>query len=169
MAPSTLSRQTGFTLIEAIVTMVIAAVLATIGATVMSGAFQNYFVGREIVQGAAQGTLALERMTRELRTVRTPTAADLTIGVPGQITFVATDGSTVVYALSGGSITRKENAGAAQPLADNVSAMTFSYLRSDGQNSAATPAEVWYITVAVTVSSQNATATFRGTVKPESF
>jgi prepilin-type N-terminal cleavage/methylation domain-containing protein len=159
----------GFTLIEAIVVIVIAAVLAAIGATVMSRGFQNYFLARELARDSAQGTLALERMTRELRRVRTPTAADLTIGVPGQITFVDADGDTIVYALGGGNLTRSENGGAAQPLAANASALTFSYLQNDGQTAAGAPAQVWYITVALTVSSQNATTTFRGTVKPESF
>jgi len=166
MSP-TASRQSGFTLIEAIVTMVIAAVLATIGATVISSAFRNYFLGREIVQGSAQGTLALERMTRELRAIRSP--ADLTTMGLSAITFVDAEGTTIAYALAGGSVTRSENGGAAQPLADNVSALTFTYLKDDGKSAAATPAEVWYVTAAVTVSSQNATTTYRGTVKPESF
>jgi len=148
-------------------TMVIAAVLATIGSTVMSGAFQNYFLGREIVQNSAQGTLALERMTREFRTIRAP--ADLTAMGPNAITFVDSDGTTIAYALSGGTVTRSENGGAAQPLAGNVSALTFSYLKNDGRSVAVTPAEVWYVTAAVTVTSQNSAATFRGTVKPESF
>jgi prepilin-type N-terminal cleavage/methylation domain-containing protein len=160
-------RQTGFTLIEAIITMVIAAVVATIGATVMSTAFRNYFLGREIVQGSAQGTLALERMTRELRTIRSP--ADLTAMGLSAITFVDAEGKTIAYAQSGGSLTRSENGGAAQSLADNVSALTFSYLKNDGKSAAGVPGEVWYITVAVTVTSQNTTTTYRGTVKPESF
>ena len=161
------SRQAGFTLIEAIVTMVIAAIVATIGATVISGAFRNYFLGREIVQDSAQGTLALERMTRELRAIRSQ--SDLTTMGLNTIAFVDTEGKSIDYALSGGAVTRSENGGAAQPLADNVSALSFGYLKDDGKTAAATPAEVWYVTVTVTVTSQNATTTYRGTVKPVNF
>ena len=44
----------GFTLLELVITLVIAGVLATIGATLMSGGFRSYFLGRELAQDAAQ-------------------------------------------------------------------------------------------------------------------
>jgi prepilin-type N-terminal cleavage/methylation domain-containing protein len=157
----------GFTLIEVIITLVIAGVLATIGATLMSSGFRSYFLGRELAQDAAQGTLALERMTRDLRAVRS--AADLTTIGASTITFVDVDGNTIGYALSAGSVTRSQNGGTAQPLAANVSSLAFTYLQNDGQTTAASSATVWYIVVAVTVTSQNVGTTFRGTVKPASF
>src|SRR5712691_6885689 len=156
----------GFTLIEVIITLVIAGVLATIGATLLSSGFRSYFLGRELAQDAAQGTLALERMTRDLRTARS--AADLTTIGASTITFVDVDGNTITYALSAGSVTRAQNGGTAQPLAANVSNLAFTYLQNDGQSTAVTPATVWYIGVAVTVASQNASTTFRGLVKPTS-
>jgi len=137
----------GFTLIEAIISIVIAGVLATLGATLMSGGFRTYFLGRELAQDAAQGTLAVERMTRDLRAVRS--AADLTTIGASTITFVDVDGNTISYALSAGSVIRSQ--------------------QNDGQITAASAATVWYIAAAVTVTSQNASATFRGTVKPASF
>src|SRR6267143_30284 len=157
----------GFTLLEVIITLVIAGVLATIGATLMSGGFRSYFLGRELAQDAAQGTLALERMTRDLRAVRS--AADLTTIGASTISFVDVDGNTITYALSAGSVTRSQNGGTAQPLAANASSLAFTYLQNDGQTTAASSATVWYIVVAVTVTSQNVGTTFRGTVKPASF
>jgi prepilin-type N-terminal cleavage/methylation domain-containing protein len=157
----------GFTLIEVIITLVIAGVLATIGATLMSSGFRSYFLGRELAQDAAQGTLALERMTRDLRAVRS--AADLTTIGASTISFVDVDGNTITYALSAGSVTRSQNGGTAQPVAANVSSLAFTYLQNDGQTTAASSATVWYIVVAVTVTSQNVGTTFRGTVKPASF
>jgi len=160
-------RARGFTLLEAIITLVIAGVLAAIGSTIMSGGFRNYFLGRELAQDAAQGTLALERITRDLRTVRS--AADLTTIGASTITFFDVDGNTISYALSAGSVTRTQNGGTAQPLASNVSSLAFKYLQNNGQTTAASSATVWYIGVTVTVTSQNATTTFRGLVKPASF
>ena len=157
----------GFTLIEVIITLVIAGVLATIGATLLSSGFRSYFLGRELAQDAAQGTLALERMTRDLRAVRS--AADLTTIGASTISFVDVDGNTITYALSAGSVTRSQNGGTAQPLAANASSLAFTYLQNDGQTTAASSATVWYIVVAVTVTSQNVGTTFRGTVKPASF
>ncbi len=151
---------------EMIITLVIAGVLGTVGATIMSSGFRTYFLGREVSQDAAQGTLALERITRELRTIRSATAADLNIApaAPAKITFTDIDGNAITYSLAGATVNRN-----AQPLADNVSDLTFSYLKNDGVNSAGTSAEVYYVTVSVTVKSQNASMTFRGTVKPTSF
>ncbi len=149
--------------------ILIAAVLATIGATLMSSGFRTYFLGRELSRDAAQGTLAIERLTRDLRMIRSATAADLTIVPSTQITFVDVDGNSVVYALTAGSLTRSQNGGPAQPLADNVSGLTFTYLLNDGATTAGAATAVWYVTAAVTVTSQNVSTTFRGTVKPVNF
>ena len=159
----------GFTLIEVIVTMVIAAVLATIGATVMRSGFSAYFLGRELARDAIQGTLALERMTRDLRSIRSATAADLPTMTATTISFFDVDGNTNTYDFPGGLVTYSLNGGAAQPLADNVSNLTFSYLQNDGQTVAGVATSVAYITVAITVTTQNSNATFRGTVKPANF
>jgi len=150
-------------------TLVIVGVLSVMGASLMSNAFRTYFAGRELAQDASEGTLAVERMTRDLRTVRSATAADIPTMTGTALTFVDVDGNSVGFALTGGSLTRSQNGGAAQPLAANVSSLAFTYLKNDGQGAAGTAAEVWYISVQFTVASQNASMTFRGTVKPVSF
>src|SRR6266568_691918 len=142
MRPGNLERRNlGFTLVEMVVTLLVAAVLFGLGATVISGGFRTYFLGREIAQNDWQGRLALERMTRELRTVRTATnppipPGDLNINTGGQITFVDFAGNTIVYRQTGNTIERSQNAGTTfQPLADNVSAvspLSFTYLQNNG-------------------------------------
>jgi len=180
MRPRNIERRNrGFTLIEMIVTLLVAAVLFGLGATVISGGFRTYFLGREIMQNDWQGRLALERITRDLRTVRTATnppvpPGDLDISTSGRITFVDFGGNTIVYRQTGNTIERSQNGGAFQPLADNVSAgsLAFTYLQNNGVTAEPTggnSANVYYITVSFTVSSTNASATYRGTVKPTSF
>jgi len=163
-------RSCGFTLIEAVITMIVVGVLATIGATVMSGGFRNYFLGREIAQDDAQGRLALERMARELRTVRS--TADLNIGVANQITITDFDQNVIVYRRNAGTSQlerSRDNGVTFQPLADNVSALTISYLQNDGVNAAVVAAAVYYITVQLTVKSSNVNLTYRSTFKPAAF
>src|SRR5712692_9327865 len=176
MRPGNLEqRNLGFTLTEMVVTLLVAGVLLGLGATVISGGFRTYFLGREITQNDWQGRLALERMTRELRTVRTATPADLDISAAGQITFADFAGDTIAYRQTGNTVERSQNGGAFQPLADNVSAaspLSFTYLQSNGTTPEPTggnSANVYFITVSFTVSSTNASATYRGTVKPTSF
>ncbi len=117
--------------------MIVVGVLATIGATVMSGGFRTYFLGREIAQDDAQGRLALERMSRELRAVRS--TADLDISVQNQVSFTDLSGTAIGYRLNAASQIERSQSGVAgtyQPLADNVSALTITYLHNDGESGA---------------------------------
>jgi len=160
----------GFTLIEVVITLIVIGALATIGATLMSRGFLSYFVGREIARDDAQGRLALERMARELRTVRG--TADLNIGVANQITITDFDQNVIVYRRNAGTsqLERSQDGGATfQPLADNVSTLTISYLQNDGATVAAVAANVYYITVLLTVTTQNVNMTYRSTFKPAAF
>jgi prepilin-type N-terminal cleavage/methylation domain-containing protein len=159
----------GFTLIEMIMSMVIVAVLATIGATMLGKGFESFFLGRETNRNDWQGRLAFERMTRELRTVRTP--ADIVTMTSGQIIFTDDDSNQINYTTSGTTVTRAQNGGTPQVLADNVTTGSFqiSYLKDDGKTTAAVAADVYYITVSLAVSTANAATSYRSTVKPTSF
>ncbi len=175
-APLISWRSAGFTLVEIIVTLTVGAVLFGLGSIVISNGFRTYFVGREILTDASQARLALERMTRELRAVRSATAADLDIGTGGRISFTDFNGTNIVYRQTGNTIERSQNGviGTYQPLADNIDALTlaFTYLRSDGVTAEATGGNstlVYYITVSFAVKSTNANAAYRGTVKPIGF
>jgi prepilin-type N-terminal cleavage/methylation domain-containing protein len=163
-------RTLGFTLIEAVVVLVVAGVLATIGAAVMSSAFRAYFLGREIANDDWQGRFALERMTRELRSVQSP--AVLNIGVAGQIAFTDSASTLIVYRRNAATsaLERSQDGGSSfQNLAENVSALAFAYLQNDGQTDAATANVVYFITVQATVASANVTTVYRATVKPTAF
>jgi prepilin-type N-terminal cleavage/methylation domain-containing protein len=171
---STAFRLAGFTLIEAVITLIVIGVLAAIGATLMSRGFLSYFVGREIARDDAQGRLALERMARELRTIRS--TGDLSIAVQNQVSFTDLDGNSLAYRLNAGTsqLERSQNgvAGTYLPLADNVSALTITYLRNDGvtvENFGGNSALVYYITAALTVKTSNVNVTYRTTVKPATF
>jgi type II secretory pathway pseudopilin PulG len=156
-------------MIELVMSIVVVGVLASLGATMLGGGFASFFLSRETTQNDWQGRLALERMTRELRAVRSPTAADLTTMTGTDIVFKDINNKTIEYVRSGTTLTRIQDAGTAQVLADNSTSLTISYLRNNGLTTAAVPADVYYITVELTISSANASMTYRSTVKPTSF
>jgi hypothetical protein len=135
----------------------------------MGSGFSAYFTGRDIADADWQARLAFERMSRELRMVRAP--ADLVIAAPAEITFVDTGTNTVRFYLNGATLMRSEGGAVnAQPLADGVSALAFSYLRNDALTAeAAIPANVYFITVAMTVTRGNTNSSFRTTVRPRNF
>jgi hypothetical protein len=56
-----------------------------------------------------------------------------------------------------------------QPLADNVGTLTISYLQNDGTTATAVAANVYYITVLLTIVTSNVNVTYRSTFKPAVF
>jgi len=163
-------RLTGFTLIEVVTTLIVIGVLAAISASVMSRGLLSYFVGREIARDDAQGRLACERMARDLRTARSP--ADIVFGA-SQITMTTLAGNVIVYRRNAATSQlerSQDNSVTFQALADNVTALTFSYLRKDGITpESVIPANVYYITVALTVNTSNVNIPYRTTIKPAAF
>ncbi len=159
-----ISSQRGFSLLEMVLVIVLLAMLAGIGSTLLSAGFNSYFTGRDSSEAEWQGRYALERLTRELRTVRSPSAADLIIAPANQITFTTLAGTTISYALAGGALNRN-----GVPLADGIAGLAFSYLQRDGKTLAADATQVFYIGVSFTVTRNGSNYNVRGLVRPRSF
>ena len=152
------AAQRGFSLIEMVLVIVIVGIISTVGAQLMGTGFQLYFTGRDTLSVDAQARLALERMTRELRTVRPVTG--LTMTPATQITFTDETGTAVQYVLGGGNLMRNT-----QVLAGGVTGLGFVYLDSAGAVTA-TAAQVFYISVQFTVTQGEVISTYRATVSP---
>lgn len=164
----------GLTLIEMVVALTVIAIVAVMGSAMLTNAFRTYLVGVEADRDAGEARLALERITRELRGVRSATATDLTPAA-NQITFVdASTGATISYALGGTTLNRTETppggpVGTPVALADNVNSLAFTYFQSDGRSTTLSPTLVYYIEVQLTVNSQNLTMNYADLVKPTAF
>jgi prepilin-type N-terminal cleavage/methylation domain-containing protein len=162
------SRQ-GFSLIELIVVIVVFGIIAATGAQLMGNGFRAYFAGKDMTEMDSQARVALERMTRELRSVRVP--ADLTVAPTNEITFVDAGGNTIRYCMgtvgtcpgAAGELIRN-----IQPLAGGVSGLVFSYLDRAGV-ATVTPALVFYITVNFTAAQGAISKAFQATVSPRNF
>lgn len=116
----------GFTLLEVIIAASLTAALLSVVAHTLVRAVnihQRQVVRSELLQN---GQVALDRITRELRTGGAPVIE------PGAITFpVDTDGDDVFDALlrfekSGDQIRRQQDAETPQVLAEKVASLTFS-------------------------------------------
>lgn len=151
-------------LVELILVIVLLAIIAGFGSTLLSGGFDAYFSERDTADAVWQGRLALARLDRDLRTVRSPTPSDLTMSPATQISFVNTAGNTVSYALSGTTLTRN-----GQPLADGISNLNFTYIASDGSTTAASAAAVYYIAASFTVIQNGVSLDRRTLMHPRNF
>lgn len=157
-------KQDGFSLIELILVIVILSIIAAIGSRMLSGGFNAYFTGRDIIDAEWQGRYAMQRMSRDLRNVRTATTGDLSISSLTQITFTDNSANVITYARNGNTLERN-----GQPLADGVTDLTFNYLQADGINDATAATNVAYITASITVSVNGTNYSRRNTLHPRNF
>ena len=172
-----LRRGNGFSLIELIIVIVLVGILASFGGMLLTKVFDSYSLERSISDADWQAKLALERMARELRAVRTATATDLDIASGTQIRFVDMDGNGVCFyrdaatnRLMRSSDGPTSSCGTTdpQPLADNITALAFTYWDNTAAP-AATVAGVYYITVSLTVAEGGYNGSFRTNVWPRNF
>ncbi len=165
-------RQRGLSLIEVIVVIVVVGIIFSIGALVMRLGFSAYFGGENITTQDWQSRVAFERMTRDLRDGHSNTnvatsgvAGDMAINLSIYDSASATI-SNVTYARSGNTLQRNSIA-----LADNVTALDFALLQSNGTAAASS---TYYIQATLTVSTVgdakgDYNLTFRDTINPRNF
>lgn len=144
----------------------------------MSGMFRSYFLARDITSSDAQARVAFERMTRELRQIRSATAADLDPASTAQFRFIDSDGNGVCFYRDAATSRLMRSADgpatacgttSAQPLSDFVAGLFFAYYVTDGRTTTAVPTAVYYVTVRVDVLDNNVSDTLRATVHPRNW
>ena len=161
----------GFSLVELIMVMVILGIVAAVAAPFLSASFQAYFIGKDINETDSQARAALERLSRELRSVRAPAGLNLIITSASDISFTDVDGNSIRYCMGTvggcpgavGELTRHP-----QPLATGISALTFTFLTQTGA-ATAVAANVFYITVSFTATRNTIIKSFTATVSPRNF
>lgn len=151
-------NQRGFSLAELLV------VTAVLGLT-MSAVFliqqkgqESYTMGSNRIEAQQNTRVALDLMTRELRTA----LQMVTLGGPGDVTFLDQSGVQVQYQLASGTLNRIS--GGTMPIIGGVQALTMTYCKvwnavtNTCATTAATPAEVTVIQVRLTAKTEESVA-----------
>lgn len=173
------STQSGFTLIELILSMVLMGIVAvTAGMLIYQGtrSFEALSDQKEVTQ---QATLALERVSRELRPMKctpsgnscAPSVTDIPVMTVSELRFLNSSYEGRGFRLSGNTLMLRDGTGAGDPeyaLATGVSSLTFEYLKSDG-TSAASVSELWTVSMNMALASGQATIDVKASVHPRGF
>ncbi|MBI5237570.1 MAG: prepilin-type N-terminal cleavage/methylation domain-containing protein [Deltaproteobacteria bacterium] len=176
-----IEKPEGFTLIELLMAIVL---LGIVGAGISVLLFQGTksFEITDITKDLKEdGTLAVERLSREIRLVRcttagnncNPQAADIISMTATELRFVNINGEGrgVRYDSGAGTMLLRQGSGAGDPediLVTNVSAMTITYLKKDS-TAAAAAADVWRINISFTLTKGDTAMSFEAAAHPRSF
>lgn len=152
--------QSGFTLLELVMVIVIIGIIGATGARLLTGGVEAYETGRKQLATLSKARYAADRLAWEIRqTEYTGASYNITSFTSSQFRFVKTDGETVTLNSSGGNIQLTYNSvGFASPLTDQLSSLTFSYYQSDGQTAATVASQIRYVEASFTLD--NGVATF---------
>jgi prepilin-type N-terminal cleavage/methylation domain-containing protein len=118
------SRRDGLTLIELVIGMVLIGIVALVVANALSTGITGFFVIDNRKEALDQARIAMDRMAKEMRNVRSSSATDLSVANATTFTFLDTSGTSISFALSGGNINR--TSGSTNTLATGISNGTFS-------------------------------------------
>lgn len=167
----TRSSQSGFTLMEITISVVLLGILGVVGTTMMSGSFYTTRVISTEHLAYSAARYAMERMTREIREMQYDTANNkfsVSTMTNSQLSFLKTGLSGMGSDVSFQYFTAPQSTltmayGTTAPigspvLAKDVSNFSFEYLQSDGVTPATTPENIRSVHIVLTVSPADAQA-----------
>ncbi len=152
---------TGFALVELLVGLAVAGLVLLALTGLLQQGGQAYLAGATRLDAQQSARVALERLGRELRGAGidprgtglpplvnpTPTGFTIQNDLNGD-GVVAGNPERITYSLTGRTL-RRNAGGGAQPLIDDVEALTFAYLDSEGRPTRV-PGEIRSVLIAIT-------------------
>lgn len=166
-------EEAGFTLIELSIVIVLIGIIAGVGAMLILQGVNAYISQDVRADLTSQGRLAIERMAREIRTIRQ--ASEMGTAVIGTISgnptssliFADLTGTSITYSLSGTTLNRTVGAGVFA-LAEGVAALEFRHYDTTGALTT-TPASVWQVQIDLALTKKGESQSFKIRVHPRNF
>jgi len=159
-------RANGFTLIEIIITIVIISIIASLAAMIILKGVSGYSAEDQRSNLNYQASLAMERMERDIRMIRSQ-GADIATMTATNLQYTNVNGATVGFSWTSPTLNRWNGTGN-DMLATGISAFSFTYLQQDGIT-AATSANVWFIDISMTSQQGTDTVAMHSRVHPRNF
>ncbi len=163
-------KSNGFTLVEIVITIVLIGIISGIAAMILLRGARVYSDEQSRSDVHYQARLAVERMAREIRLIRSATATDITTMTATNLQFNDISGNNIQFQRTGASapysITRNGSA-----LANNIQSVAISYYQNDGTTAVtlATVTTLWFVDISVTAQEGAETVQMRTRVHPRNF
>jgi len=158
----------GFTLIEIVITIVLVGILAGLAAVIITQGVQAFGEQQARSDVHYQARLAVERIAREARMVRSCADITLPANPSASLSFTDINGAAVAFSVAGGTLSR-----GADVLAGNLTSATpFRFLKKNGTDtttSCVSPDDIWFIEISVTSTQGAETLQLRTRVHPRNF
>lgn len=154
----------GFTLVEIVITIVIIGILSGIAALIILQGVSAYSSEQSRSDVHYQARLAVERIAREARMIRS--CADIAgpANPSATLSFVDINGNAVSFSYAGGNLSRGANL-----LSSGItSAQPFTFLDVNGNQTTACPG-IWFVAVDVIGQNGSESAEMRTRVHPRNF
>ena len=157
----------GFTLIEIVITIVLVTILAGIAALIILQGVKAYSDEQSRSDVHYQARLAMERMAREIRHVRS--CADITgpVNPSNTLSFTDITGTAVAFSVSGGNLSRGVDI-----LATGItSAQPFRFFDRSGNAtvSCIAPNDIWFVDISLTAEQGAESLVLNSRVHPRNF
>jgi prepilin-type N-terminal cleavage/methylation domain-containing protein len=159
--------QKGFTMVELVIVIVLIGIIAMTASLLIGQAAQSYQKEDNYSAVLNQGRLALERMAREIRTIRSSRAVDISSCTATTLGFIDANGIPVTYNYAGTTLTETNGLGT-NILADKLNVFGFVYSTSVG-GVPPTCSAIWSITINLTPAQGSESLPLRISIHPRSF
>lgn len=155
-------HQNGYTLIEILLVIILLGILVAGSANLLHTGFNSFFTGKNIINANWQGHIALERMTHDIRAIRSP--SDIIGATANAISAKDLYGNTITYQMIGSQLQRNT-----QFIADGVQSIIFNYYQSNGTIlnpplSSASLMNIRYIVITLNMNYNNITFPITATI-----
>jgi MSHA biogenesis protein MshO len=157
-------RPNGFTLVEIVITIVLVGILAGLAASILIQGITSYSVEEARVDVHYQARLAMERMAREIRQIRS--TADITAITNTNLRFTDVNGASVGFTWTSPTLSRWNGVGT-NVLAPNITAFNFNYYQQNG--AAAAAATLWIVEITLTSQQGSESVQMSTRVHPRNF